>query len=213
MIEGLYFVTDSKLTKQGILKDTKQVIEAGCRLVQYREKDKPSREMLEEAKQLAKLCKSNGALFIVNDRLDIALSVDADGVHLGQSDLPIDLARKILGKGKIIGTSNHSVEEARQSEKAGADYISVGPVFHTDTKKDAGPPVGLNLLKQIRAITKLPIVGIGGVNEENLKEVLQAGADSVAVISAIVCSNDVEAAARRIIEVIGTKNEKTGAMK
>jgi len=203
MIKGLYFVTDSRLTRQGILKDAKQVIEAGCRLIQYREKNKSSREMLEEAKQLASLCKSKGALFIVNDRLDIAQAVDADGVHLGQSDLPIDLARKILGKEKIVGTSNHSVEEAKRSEEAGADYISVGPVFYTNTKKDAGPPVGLNLLKQIRAITRLPIVGIGGVNEENLEQVLRAGADSVAIISAIVSSNDPGKSAERIVKKIG----------
>ncbi len=202
MIEGLYFVTDSKLTKQGILKDVKQVIKAGCKIVQYREKKKSSEEMFKEAKQLADLCKNKDVLFIVNDRLDIALAVDADGVHLGQNDLPLVLAREILGKKKIIGTSNYSVEEAKQSEKAGVDYISIGPVFHTDTKKDAGPALGLELLKQVRAITKLPIVGIGGVNEENLGEVLQAGADSVAIISAIVSTENPGKAAERIIEKI-----------
>ncbi len=202
MIEGLYFVTDSKLTKQGILEDAKQVIEAGCMLVQYREKNKPSKEMFEKAKQLAELCKSKGALFIVNDRLDIALAVNADGVHLGQNDLPIAIARNILGKDKIIGTSNHSLEEVKQSEEAEADYISVGPVFHTNTKKDAGPPLGLELLKKVRAATKLPIVGIGGVNEENLEEVLQTGVDSVAIISAIVLAENPGESAERIVKKI-----------
>ena len=202
MIEGLYFVTDSKLTKQGILKDVEQVLEAGCKIIQYREKDKSSEEILKEAKQLADLCKDKDALFIVNDRLDIALAVEADGVHLGQNDLPLDLARKVLGKKKIIGTSNHSIKEAKQSESAGADYISIGPVFHTDTKKDAGLPLGLELLKQVRAITKLPIVAIGGVNEENLEDVLQAGADSVAIISAIVLTENPGKSAERIIEKI-----------
>ena len=202
MIEGLYFVTDRKLSKQGILKDVKQVIGAGCKIVQYREKEKSSEEMFKEAKQLAELCKSKDVLFIVNNRVDIALAVDADGVHLGQNDLPLDLARKILGKGKIIGTSNHSVKEVKQSESAGADYISVGPVFYTDTKKDAGPVLGLELLKQVRAITKLPIVAIGGVNEENIEEVLQAGANSVAIISAIVSTSNPGKSAERIVKKI-----------
>ncbi len=202
MIKGLYFVTDSKLTKQGILNDVEQVLEAGCKFVQYREKNKSSREMFKEAKQLAELCKRKNALFIVNDRLDIALAVNADGVHLGQNDLPLGIARKILGKDKIIGTSNRSVKEAKESEKAGADYISIGPVFYTDTKKDAGLPLGLELLKQVRTITKLPIVGIGGVNEENLEKVLQAGVDSVAIISAIVSTETPGKSAERIIEKI-----------
>ncbi len=202
MIEGLYFVTDSKLTKQGILKDVKQVLEAGCKIVQYREKEKSSEEMFKEAKKIAELCKSKGALFIVNDRLDIALAVNADGVHLGQTDLPLVLARKILGKDKIIGTSNHSIKEAKQSDKAGVDYISIGPVFCTSTKKDAGPALGLELLKQVRAITKLSLVGIGGVNEENLEEVLETGADSVAIISAIVSTKNPGKSAEKIIEKI-----------
>ncbi len=210
MIKGLYFVTDSILSNQGILKDAEQVIKAGCKLVQYREKNKSFKEMFEEAKQLAGLCKSNGVLFIVNDRLDIALAVDADGVHLGQNDFPIVLARKILGKEKIIGTSNHCVEEARQSEKAGADYISVGPVFHTRTKNDAGAPLGLGLLKQVRAITKLPLVAIGGVNEENIDGVLQAGADSVAVISAIVSTENPEKSAKIIIKKIKNLKKNKG---
>lgn len=201
-LSGLYFITDSKLSKQGILADVKQAIEAGCSVLQYREKHKSSREMLQEAKRLAVLCKEKGVLFIVNDRLDIALAVDADGVHLGQRDMPVRDARRLLGKQKIVGTSNHSLGQAKQSLAQGVDYLSVGPVFHTNTKKDAGNPVGLGLLKEVKALSKLPVVAIGGINEGNVQLVLEAGADSVAVISAIVCSNNPGQAAKRIVEKI-----------
>ena len=203
-ISGLYFVTDSNLTSQGILSDVKQVIEAGCRIVQYREKGKKTAEMLKEATSLKETCKKNGVLFIVNDRVDIALAVDADGVHLGQKDMPVAAARKLLGE-KIIGTSNHSLEQAKKSLADNADYLSVGPIFHTDTKKDAGKPVGLSLLAEVRAITDKPLVAIGGINQENLEQVLEAKPDAVAMISAIVCSENPGETANRLVKKIGAE--------
>jgi len=198
-IKGLYFITDCKLSKQGIVADTKQVLEAGCRIIQYREKEKKIGEMAEEAKLLKKICKEANALFLVNDRVGLALAVDADGVHLGQGDMPLATARKLLGK-KVIGLSVKTIEQALQAEREGADYLGVGPIFHTGTKKDAGKPLGLKLLKQIKEKVSLPIVAIGGINSGNFKQVLEAGADSVAIISAIACSENVLETSKKIVE-------------
>jgi len=201
-ISGLYFVTDSRLSKQGISTDAKQVIDAGCRIVQYREKEKGSREMIEEANQLAKLCKEKGVLFLINNDVDVALAVEADGVHLGQDDMPVQKAREMLGEEKVIGITVHNVEEALDAKEQEADYVSVSPIFHTDTKKDAGKPAGIQLIKEVKKRVKLPIVAIGGINQGNVQEVIEAGADSVAVISAIVCSENPKEAAKRIIKKI-----------
>ncbi len=198
-ILGLYFITDSELTKQGIMQDVKDVIEAGCRIVQYRENEKGRREMVEEAAEIASLCREKNVLFIVNNHVDVALAVNADGVHLGWQDMPAAIARKLLGKGKIIGLSTHSVEESIKAEELGVDYISIGPIFHTDTKKDAGKPVGIGLIREVKKAVKLPIVAIGGINGENLQQVLEAGADAVAMISAIVASNNVEETVKMIV--------------
>jgi thiamine-phosphate pyrophosphorylase len=202
-LRGLYFLTDSSLSKQGIVEDVKQVLSAGCKIVQYRDKEKSSKEMVLKAGKIAKLCKEQNALFLVNDRLDIAQAVDADGVHLGQDDMPLKVARKILGSEKVIGITAHNLEEALQAEQDGADYVGVSPIFKTDTKKDAGEPVGIELVKEVKQKVKIPVVAIGGINLENAKQVISAGADAVCVISAIVCSENVEKAAKAIIEEIG----------
>ncbi len=201
-IAGLYFITDGRLSKQGIFADVRQVIAAGCSIVQYREKEKETGEMVAEAKQIAALCKKNKILFLINDRIDVALAVDADGVHLGQQDMPVVIARKLLGKNKTIGLTVHSVEEAAQAQNQGVDYVSVSPIFSTATKQDAGKPVGIELIKEIKRAVKVPVVAIGGINEQNVQQVLQTGADSVAIISAIVCAGNAAEAARRIIKKI-----------
>ncbi|MBA3071153.1 MAG: thiamine phosphate synthase, partial [Nitrospirae bacterium] len=149
------------------------------------EKDKARRDIYREALMLRKLTDKFGAVLIVNDYTNIALAVNADGVHLGQSDLPIKEARKIFGGKKIIGISTHSIEEAIAAEKGGADYIGFGPVFHTKTK-NAGAPKGIAMLKEIKKHVKIPVVAIGGINTENLKSVLDSGADAVAVASGIL---------------------------
>ncbi|MBN2067135.1 MAG: thiamine phosphate synthase [Candidatus Diapherotrites archaeon] len=206
-ISGLYFVTDSRLSKQGILQDVKKVIEAGCRIVQYREKEKSLEEKTAEAKELAVLCRGKGVLFIMNNDVEIAVAVEADGVHLGQEDMPLEKAREVLGESKIIGITVHNVKEALEAEKHGADYVSVSPIFHTDTKKDAGKPAGIELIEEAKERVKLPIVAIGGINEGNVQEVIKAGADSVAVISAIACSENPKEAAQRIIRKIAKVKE------
>ncbi|MDD1725113.1 MAG: thiamine phosphate synthase, partial [Methanospirillum sp.] len=142
--------------------------------------------------------------FIVNDRLDIALASGADGVHLGQDDLPLKEARKIVPRSFIIGVSVGTVGEAERAEKEGADYLGVGPVYQTGTKTDAGPVVGLSLLRLIRSRTSLPLVAIGGITYERVPEVIASGADGVAVISAVVCSQDITSASRRFAELVGS---------
>ncbi len=144
-----------------------------------------------------------GIPFIVNDRLDIALAADADGVHVGQSDLPASVVREIMGPGRILGVSVDTVEEAILAEKDGADYLGVGPVFEArGTKPDAGLPLGVDRIARIRRRCGLPIVAIGGINAENARTVREAGADAAAVISAIVSADDIAQAARRLKRIL-----------
>jgi thiamine-phosphate pyrophosphorylase len=194
---GLYFITDSKLTKRNVLDDVKAAIKAGVKLIQYREKEKPTRAMYEEAKEIKKLC--DNVLLIINDRIDICKAVDADGVHLGNDDMPYNEARKLL-QGKIIGLTVHNAEEAINAEKSGADYIGVSPIFETKTKLDAGPAAGLKLIEDVKNVVKIPFTAIGGINLENIGDVVKAGARSVAVISAIVTKDDVESECRKFID-------------
>lgn len=195
-----YFITDAKLTKRDIFADVESAVAAGCKIVQYREKSKSKEEMIDEARRVKELC-GNKALFIVNDHVDVALAVDADGVHLGQEDLDLETARKILGN-KIIGVTVHNVEEARMAEEGGADYIGVSPVFPTTTKCDAGKPCGIELISRIDEEVSIPIVAIGGITKENTPEVIRAGAKAVAAISAVVCSDDVGSEVAEFIRII-----------
>ncbi len=190
MLKGYYFITDSKLSRAGNTSDVKNALACGVKIIQYRNKDAGTRQMYEEALKLKSICK--GAIFLINDRLDIALSVGADGLHLGGDDLPYKVARKLLGKNKIIGLTVHSVKEARQAQKLKADYIGIAPVFATRTKLDAGKPKGLKLIKEIRKQVSIPIIAIGGINLTNAREVIAAGADGLCAISAVVTKPDVK---------------------
>lgn len=196
---GLYFITDSRLTRKSVIEDVKAAIKGGVKVIQYRESQKNTKEMLEEAGRLNWLCKKNKVLFIVNNRVDICMAVGADGVHLGQEDMQCRTARKLL-KDKIIGVSTHSIKEAVEAEKC-ADYISVGPIFYTETKKNA-KPVGLKLIKKVKEKIKIPFVAIGGVNKSNLNLVLKSGAKNAAMISAIVAKEDVEKEVKAINNII-----------
>ena len=158
--------------------------------------------MYEACLRLAVLLRRSDAVFIVNDHTDIALAVDADGVHLGQDDLPVEEARRLLGKDRIIGVSTHSADQARAAQAAAADYIGFGPVFTTKTK-DAGPLQGVENLSNIRKTVSLPVIAIGGITNENIGGVLGAGADGVAVISAILSAPDLREAAREMVGRIG----------
>lgn len=185
-----YLVTDSSLSRNGTLIDVEQAIKAGCKIIQYREKNKSTRQMIEETLQIKIMCKEK-AIFLVNDRLDIVLAVGADGVHIGQDDMPFEIARNLLGEEKIIGLTTHNVEESVYAEKIGADYIGLSPIFKTTTKKDAGSGCGTSMIGKVRQQVKLPIVAIGGINKSNVGEVIKAGADAAVAISAVVCAEDV----------------------
>ncbi len=197
---GLCFITGHNTGGLSFLDMTQAVLRAGVGWVQYRDKNASRRKVYEEAIKLGRLAGKHNAVFIVNDYSDIALAVDADGVHLGQDDLPVKEAREILGKGKIIGVSTHCIEQALEAEQAGADYIGFGPVFHTSTK-DAGSPRGTDLLGEIKNKVSIPVVAIGGINLGNIHSVLETGVDAVAVASAIL-KGDIEENAGRFMEII-----------
>lgn len=199
---GLYFITDRNLTKKTILQDVDSAIKAGVKIIQYREKELSTKQMYQEALQIKELTKKSDVLFIINDRIDIALAVDADGVHIGQDDMPFEKTRELLGAEKIIGLTVHNVEEAILGENIGADYLGVSPIFATTTKSDAGKPAGLEFIRKTKEKIKIPLVAIGGINYENLGLVLEAGTSNIAVISAIITRDDVEKECRRYLERI-----------
>jgi thiamine-phosphate pyrophosphorylase len=179
------------------------VLRTGVKWIQYREKDRTRKDMYGDAVKIREITKDHGAVFIVNDYADIALSVDADGVHLGQDDLPIKEARRIMGQKKIIGISTHNVEQAIAAKAEGADYIGFGPVFHTKTKQDAGSPKGTDMLREVKRQVRIPVIAIGGINLENLRSVLDTGVDAVAVASAIL-RGDIEALGKNFMEIIAS---------
>lgn len=191
---GYYFIIDSELSRAGNISDVRNAIKAGVKFVQYRNKCADTKQMYEEAKKLRHLCRR--AKLIINDRVDIALAVNADGVHLGQDDMPFETARKLLGKNKIIGVTVHTVRQAQAAKKLGADYLGVSPIFATSTKKDAGKPRGINLIKQIKKHVSIPLVAIGGINLKNAKDVVAAGGDGLCAISSVITKHNV----RREIE-------------
>ncbi len=196
---SLYLVTD-----RGMLRDislysaVEKAIKGGVTLLQLREKDTGSGEFYNIAMEMKKLANSNGVPLVINDRLDIALAVDADGLHIGQEDLPLEVARALLGPGKIIGYSVSNVAEAVYGEKNGADYLGVGPVYHTGSKVTEIKPIGTAGLKKIKESVSIPVVGIGGIGMANIAEVKKSGIEGISVISAILASADTEAAAREL---------------
>jgi len=196
---GLYFITDRKLSKKPVIETVKEAILGGARIVQYREKELHAAEMHKEAKNVRELTKKNNVLLIINDRVDIAMAVDADGVHIGNEDMPFEEVKRLI-PGKIVGVTVHNAKEAEEAEKKGASYIGVSPIFSTATKQDAGKPQGIKLIKDVKRAVKIPIVAIGGINEENLDEVINAGAENVAMISAIVTKEDIAGAVKRIMK-------------
>jgi thiamine-phosphate pyrophosphorylase len=196
---SLYLVTDRSFLKDKPLQQAvEEAILGGVTLVQLREKDASTREFYEIAKEVKKVTDHYKVPFLINDRLDIAQAVNADGVHLGQSDMPINTARKILGKDKIIGISAGNVDEALEAEKNGANYIGIGTIFFTGTKKDIDTPIGIESLRKIYSSINIPAVAIGGVNESNFREVLSTGVDGISVISAILGKSDITAASKAL---------------
>lgn len=187
----LYALTDSRLSLgRPLMEVATSLLEAGIRILQYREKRAPAGRMLEECRQLRKLCDSYEACFIVNDHIDIAMLVNADGVHVGQDDLPVPEVRSLVGD-KIIGLSTHSPEQALAAVAAGADYIGVGPVFATQTKEDVTAPVGFKYLDWAAANISLPFVAIGGIKVWNIEAIAEHGAKCCALVSEFVGAKDI----------------------
>lgn len=177
-------------------------IAGGADAIQLRDKNCSSRELIQTGRALREITRRNATLFIVNDRLDVAIACEADGVHLGQGDMRTDVARQIAPSGFIIGVSVSSVEEAILAEREGADYVALSPTFSTGSKPDAGPGHGLKVLRDIRRKVSVPVIAIGGITRENIGDVIDAGADGVAVISAVAGATDITAAARDLKNLI-----------
>ncbi|AFQ43738.1 thiamine phosphate synthase [Desulfosporosinus meridiei] len=199
---SLYLVTDRKtLGTRDLAVCVEKAIQGGVTLVQLREKSVSSKEFLELAQRVKEITTHYEIPLIINDRLDIALAVDAEGLHIGQDDLPMIKARELFGKDKIIGVSASTLEEALLAQQQGADYLGVGAIFNTPTKADA-PEVSLEQLSQIKNSVSIPIVAIGGINLSNLKQVIGTGIDGVSVVSAILAQEDILLAAKQFREFI-----------
>ena len=200
-LKGLCLIIDHGALRVSPEQALSFALAAGVRNIQYRNKNASRKEIYETALRLVHLAHENEALFIVNDHADIAVATGADGVHLGQDDLPIEYARKLLGPGKLIGISTHSLKQAKDAQAAGADYIGFGPLFATTTK-DAGQAQGIGALTAVKQAVSIPVIAIGGITHATVREVIRAGADGVAVISAVLSADDVKTAAEEMIREI-----------
>lgn len=199
----LHVLTDTVLqTRFSHAELTRLAIAGGADTIQYRQKSGSTREMIETAQRLKGLCREEGIPFIVNDRIDVAIASRADGVHLGQDDFPIPLARQLLGEGAVIGGSAVTLAEAEKCLSEGADYVGFGPVYATQSKDDAGPVTGVALLREVVEAVSVPIIAIGGVSAENTPALLKAGAHGIAIISAVCCQPDPEKATRRLHDAL-----------
>lgn len=201
---GLYVITDEGIAR-GLphAEIARRAIAGGADAIQLRDKRLGGEELALRALEVREVTGRAGVLFIVNDRLDIAIAARADGVHLGQGDLPARLARQLAPPGFIIGVSAGTIEEAIRAEEDGADYVGLGPICPTGSKKDAGPACGFGLIAEAKKRVSIPIVAIGGIGPENAGQAIAAGADGLAVISAVVGQDDIAAAARRLKEIMG----------
>ena len=202
---GLYGITAERFSKnRSNIEVVKEMIKSGIKIIQYREKRhlKKYNEILDECRFIRELTKKSGVIFIINDFVDIALLVDADGVHVGQEDLPVAAVRELLGPDKIIGLSTHSPEEAKAAQEQGADYIGVGPIFATQTKEDVCAPVGLTYLEHVVSNSSLPFVAIGGIKLHNIGQVISKGATSICLVTEIVGADDIEKTVHELHETM-----------
>lgn len=198
---SVYLVTDPTLSNgRTELEVVRAAAAGGIRLVQYRDKLAGKRLYLEKARALAALCRELGIDLLLNDHVDIASLVDCSGIHLGQDDLPTAEARLLLGPGKIVGRSTHDPAQAAAAIREGADYINIGPVFATNTKNTPVVPVGLDMVKEIARISTIPVTTMGGIGMDNAADVVRAGADRVAVVTAITQAPDIAEAARKLVQ-------------
>ncbi len=200
---SVYVITDRRTAGDRSLLDiVRAAIRGGATVVQLREKETSTRAMIELGQALLESTRAAGIPLIVNDRVDVALAIGAEGVHVGQDDMPAAMARRLIGPDRILGVSARTVEEAIQAQRDGADYLGAGDVFGTPTKPDAGTPIGVEGLARIARAVSIPVVAIGGVTPQNASAAIEAGAVGVAVISAVVGAPDPEAAARRLCEAV-----------
>jgi thiamine-phosphate pyrophosphorylase len=199
---GVYLVADAGIASRPLTEEVADAVDNGVTAVQLRAKTMTDGEQLAIAIRLATICHSAGALFFVNDRVDLALASGADGVHLGVDDLPIEIARRIGGEGLVIGYSPATDQQSARAKLLGADYLGVGPIFGTVSKADAGPPIGLDGLRRRSQIAGIPVIGIGGIDSRNAADVIGAEAVGVAVASAILRSDDPGNAARMLSETV-----------
>lgn len=201
-LSGLYAITDSKLMGSDLISKTEQAILGGINILQYRNKTAPLEQQEQEAFKLAQLCKKNNVLFLINDNVELALKVDADGVHLGQQDTPLQQARKRLGKDKVIGITCHNeIKLAVEAQAKGADYVAFGRFFNSETKPSA-LPAELSLISESKKSISIPIVAIGGVTQETAPLLLEEGTDMLAVIHGIFAQDDILSTARKFVEII-----------
>jgi thiamine-phosphate pyrophosphorylase len=205
----LYLVTDRKqVPGQDLDAAVRQALEGGVRSVQLREKDLSDREVYELGRELRTLTHEFGASLFVNDRADLARAVNADGVHLTQNSYSASDARRIIGEAGLIGVSTHSLKQAKKAEQEGADFITLGPVFETPSKKAYGPPVEIALLEQVVHAVRVPVFAIGGIKKNNIDPVLHAGAHGIALISGILAAPEIKQAAREFVTLVDRTNSK-----
>ncbi len=200
---SVYVITDRHVGRGRSHEEmTAAAIAGGATVVQLRDKTATTRQLVDAASRMLALTRQAGVPLIINDRVDVALGVDADGAHVGQDDLPASIARRLLGPGKILGVSAGTEAEAVAAERDGADYVGVGPVFEALAKADAGPPIGVDTLRRIVRVVRIPVVAIGGILHEHAPELIRAGAAGVAVINAVFAEPDIITATRRLVEVV-----------
>jgi len=202
-IRGLYAIIDAaQMGQRSALAIFDALVSAGVALIQYRDKEGSSLQLFDTSRQLAARARQCHATFIINDRADVALAAGADGVHLGQDDLPVELARRVVQADAVVGCSTHSLAQVEEADRSSADYIAFGPVFSTQSKERPGPIVGLEGLLAARKATRKPLVAIGGIAVENARAVIEAGADAVAVISDLLKHEDVAARAQQFLRIL-----------
>ncbi len=187
----LYLITDRNVATKPLPEAVRLALEGGVKAVQLREKDLPVRELLSLAQELRAITREFGAKLFINDRVDVAVAVEADGVHLGGNSMPVSAVRKIVGMDMLIGVSTHNLDEAKAAEAGGADFITFGPIFETPSKSKYGIPVGVIAIRSIKNEVAVPIFAIGGINSGNILQVMSAGAEGVAMISAIMTAENI----------------------
>ena len=208
---SLYLITDRKLLTphSSLLTAVEDALRGGVKVVQLREKDLNTRELLELAYKMRELIKKYHAKLFINDRVDIALAVDADGVHIGQKSIPAYAVRKIVQDKLIIGVSTHSFDEALEAERSGADFITLGPIYETPSKLKYGKPIGVDTLKRVKLEVSLPVFGIGGIKLDKVREVKETGADGIALISAILASKDIRKTTEDFLRLLNQNEGQT----